>query len=1003
MRMDSSEFDKGLDTSRKSFEGLRNVVRKGTQVVATAFAGTATTVGALGVAATKVGISYNGLRQTATGALKTLTGSAEEAADQMDRLDEFGTESWVMRDVLVRAQQQMTGFGIATEKVIPYLDGLQKGIAAAGKGNEEFSRAAEIMSEIQSTSKITGEHVRRLGLLGIDAAGAIGESMGKSGDEIREAITSGSLDAEEALDALAAGLSTKFPDAVENIRDTWDGATANMAGAWRDFGAELAKPLVDPKGGGYFVTWANDVADAFWALREKTAPVVDLLTTRFASGLESISPLLRSVKDTINQWDISKLNSQLDELGKYAPLIAGTSTALFAMGSTSLPLIGRFVPAINPLVAGLGAMVAFSPELRQMGADFFEALSPLAPIAKELGIALADTLMNALRDLTPALSELLVSGAEIAVVLGTALSPALVGLMEASVPLVGVLANIVSWIADLPTPLLMAAAAFTALQGPLKPLTKLIEGVALSFLQFGQRSQIHAALGQTNVAVGAMSVAMGGARTAARNLGNALKTAFISNPVGIAIAGLATAFGAFATAQANAKADTEEYMRTLDEFGRVTDDTMGRINEVLAEEKSGAWAWFMSDTTSAIDAAEALGIEIDTLHDYILGEADAVNQLKGMWAEYSQGRKDGTVSRDELDLLGNLIVLLEEESDKLTEAEKAQERKRRADEAAGIAQRDAASETREHTDAIKAQADALEDQYDKQRKASGEVLSASESMIRYNETVERATETIKENGKNLDLNTKEGRENQSALNDLARAGLDNVDAMRRNNATSDELRTEMTRIREDFIKNAKRAGANADEANRLADNLGLIPGDYKAKVQVEGAINAFNRVDALNRTLNTVNGKRVSALVAIRQEGQAALAGGGIVTKRADGGIDEAGRYVRRVPQVVTGGRNILWGEPETGWESYISGKPSQRQRNLAVMDETARRLGGMFIKPMADGGHAGPQKRERVAVESGQRPIYITINSVPTEHADETAKALNFALRTRGGVYSRR
>ena len=49
---------------------------------------------------------------------------------------------------------------------------------------------------------------------------------------------------------------------------------------------------------------------------------------------------------------------------------------------------------------------------------------------------------------------------------------------------------------------------------------------------------------------------------------------------------------------------------------------------------------------------------------------------------------------------------------------------------------------------------------------------------------------------------------------------------------------------------------------------------------------------------------------------------------------------MQRVPQIVRGGANILWGEPETSWEGYISGHPAHRQRNKGVLIESARRLG---------------------------------------------------------------
>src|SRR5690625_7592414 len=118
---------------------MQRAVGAGVKAFATAFAASTTAVAGLGVAALKVGVSYNSLRQTATSALTTLLGSAEAAADQMDRLDDFGKDSWVMRDVLVQAQTQMLGFGVETEKVSPYRDALQAGVAAVGGSQNLFT------------------------------------------------------------------------------------------------------------------------------------------------------------------------------------------------------------------------------------------------------------------------------------------------------------------------------------------------------------------------------------------------------------------------------------------------------------------------------------------------------------------------------------------------------------------------------------------------------------------------------------------------------------------------------------------------------------------------------------------------------------------------------------------------------------------------------------------------------------------------------------------------
>src|SRR5690606_29418581 len=81
--------------------------------------------------------------------------------------------------------------------------------------------------------------------------------------------------------------------------------------------------------------------------------------------------------------------------------------------------------------------------------------------------------------------------------------------------------------------------------------------------------------------------------------------------------------------------------------------------------------------------------------------------------------------------------------------------------------------------------------------------------------------------------------------------------------------------------------------------------------------------------------------------------GFGLKGNRADGGIDHAGNFVPRVSQFggpQFGRQNIMWGEPETGWEAYISGKPSQRNRNIGIWEQAGRMLGISFNR-YANGG----------------------------------------------------
>lgn len=243
----------------------------------------------VGVLALKTGIQYNTLQQTTRAALTSLLGSAAAANAQMDKLDDFARNSPFSKATFIAAQQQMLAFGIETKKVIPYLDGVQNAVAAAGGSNVEIEGIVATMSKIQSSSKITATDLIEFGNRGVNAADLIGSQMGKTGAEIRSEITAGTLDATQALDALAAGMTERFEGAADGVKNTFAGAMDRVKAAWRDFASELAKPLVDPSGGGALVDLLNWTADAMRNFEKLPEPIK--ATVSGLTGLVGVAAL----------------------------------------------------------------------------------------------------------------------------------------------------------------------------------------------------------------------------------------------------------------------------------------------------------------------------------------------------------------------------------------------------------------------------------------------------------------------------------------------------------------------------------------------------------------------------------------------------------------------------------------------------------------------------------------------------------------------------------------
>ncbi|TLP72953.1 tape measure protein [Nesterenkonia sphaerica] len=242
-------------------------------------AGLAITGGGIAAVMTSVintGIAYNTLQQVAGRAMETMTGSAEAAANQMDRLHEFADTSPFARDVWIEAQQQLMAFGMEAENVVPTMEGIQNAVAAIGGGDQEVMRLVEILGQVQGQGRITGRELQRMGQMGINAADIIGEAMGVSGNEIREQITAGALDAETAISALTEGMNTRFAGAAEGLRDTMTGALDRIRARIRDLGGIIATPLVNPNGGGFLVGAINMAADFGSALLEINPLILQL-------------------------------------------------------------------------------------------------------------------------------------------------------------------------------------------------------------------------------------------------------------------------------------------------------------------------------------------------------------------------------------------------------------------------------------------------------------------------------------------------------------------------------------------------------------------------------------------------------------------------------------------------------------------------------------------------------------------------------------------------------
>gem|GEM_PF-1859796 len=405
---------KAVDAQGTAMTGLAKSTQKNREEWSK-IGGVVTAVGAawtgLNVAVAKTGIEYNTLQQTSRAALKSILGDAEAVNAQMDELNEFATTSPFSKATFITAQQQMLAFGIEAEKVVPYLDAINDATAAAGGNNGTIAELSFIMAQISAAGKITAQDLMQFGQRGVNAAELIGSQMGKTAAQIRDDITSGALDADDALDALAAGMKERFDGASANVKETMGGAMDRVTAAWRDLSATIMEPWVSAEGGGILVDLANKAADFLRAIGDLPEPVKQVggvisglggAATLAAGGFLLAAPRIvetgKAVRTLAAQLKAAALAGKLSSIASVATPVG---LALVALGTIVGSVMNDHIKAKNAAEEYASALALGGEEGEKAARDHaVEALAiqGVAEAMEDLGLAASTATDAALGD-----------------------------------------------------------------------------------------------------------------------------------------------------------------------------------------------------------------------------------------------------------------------------------------------------------------------------------------------------------------------------------------------------------------------------------------------------------------------------------------------------------------------------------------------------------------------------------------------------------------------------
>lgn len=509
-----------------------------------------------------------------------------------------------------------------------------------------------------------------------------------------------------------------------------------------------------------------------------------------------------------------------------------------------------------------------------------------------------------------------------------------------------------------------AVNAFSALPAPVQHATLMIAGGSgLALLGVAGLGKLAIATNDAVTAMRDLGIMSEGARgRVGRLVSGAAKVAGLA-------AGLyatAVAFDAIASSSDKAAAGVEETSRALRGLsgndtnslfvglGQDFEDMAGAMDLLFGGGINGKMERFGSSLNAIFFGGQ--------LSDQV---ADAREQFHTMGVALAEMVGSGDAEQAER-IFSQIAAAAEEQGYTLEQVNGLMQPYTEALAGAASAAEDALPPTQELTSSLDAQAEAADNAWDSVLDMTDGLLGLRDAEIGFEEAIDSATAAVAENGATLDITTEKGRANRRALDDIAKAGLGVVDSMRSQGATQEELRGSMERTRASFISAATAMGMSKSEANQLADSLGLIPSNVSTQVSVNGIDGALSRLGALNATLNSINGKTVTAAVAIRQYGQAAMATGGPVIGPGTGTSDD-------IPAMLSNGEHVLTAAEVQRMGGHAAVMRLRKAAMAGALPKFAS--GGPVLEPSMRMVPA-PTGSATASTSSGSRTYNLTINT---------------------------
>lgn len=355
---DDSSFQKTLHGVKSSLSGIG-------KIAGTAFKGVAAGVGVISTALSAAGLAtvkYTSSIEQLQTSFEVMTGSADKAAQVIDRISQLGAETPFEMTDLAETTQLLMNYGFAADDAINRMTML--GDIAQGNA-DKMNSIATAYGQMSSAGKVSLEDVKQMIEAGFNPLQEISQSTGESMASLYDRISKGTLAVDEITAAMQRATSEggKYYQSMQKQSETISGMFSTIQDNVQQLGAKIFEPVTDglreqvlPEA----ISILDELDAAFEAngfdgLTDALMRQIPKLTTAAVSGVQTVLSGVSKKLPALTKGLLKQLPNLLTSAGD----LAGDLTdALFGLAATAAESLAGMLPELVPvLLSGAGKLL----------------------------------------------------------------------------------------------------------------------------------------------------------------------------------------------------------------------------------------------------------------------------------------------------------------------------------------------------------------------------------------------------------------------------------------------------------------------------------------------------------------------------------------------------------------------------------------------------------------------------------------------------------------------